>query len=324
MDDDDPYKFQEESNILDNEIYDSLVYQDIPEFLEKVGYENRKIKTNYACYEHYKHIFHYSIVKEYDIYSIFQSDSYGNNYDRYNSIIIDSNTDIERWVNYLTDLFIKSEEIICIFMDIRSIDVNSSFHTTLLIYRPHTKTIEHFDSCGVLMYGYSNILIGIINGILSEIEGSVYISSKTISSLDKYEDIQARRRGLNNICGIIGNKDFAGWCQIWSLFMYEMINRFPSISTEEIISSLYKNFKGLKFKEAGYKAYNIIRGFYRILLGRTTNIFKSEGINLNSEILEEFNPKYVLDDLKLIESLNNDMEFRIFIRESEESREESH
>lgn len=315
----DHHMFEKEFDEDDNNFYNSLSFQDLIKFLENIGYNNRLIKTGYLCYEHYKHIFHYGLVKHYDIYSIFESDLYKDLYYRYNSIIIDENTNVELQINKLSHLFKNSKDVLCIFIDIRNSKERMSLHTTLLIYRPDSKRIEHFDSCGVTIHGYIDTFMEIIHGILEINSDLVYISSKTLSSLDKYGDREARGRSLNIICGIVGNKDILGWCQIWSLFIYEMIYRYPYLGTSEIISIIYLYFKGHIYKEAGYMAYNIIRGYYRIILGRTNSDLKLNGLFLNSELLEDFNPKYVIADGKLVELIESDMSFRIFIRESGET-----
>ena len=318
FDEDDPHLSDKEFDENDNRIYNSLSLRDLIEFLEDVGYNNRLIKTGYLCYEHYKHIFHYGLVKHYDIYSIFESDLHKDLYYRYNSIIIDDDTNIEFQVNRLSHLFIKSKNVICIFIDIRSRKERGSLHTTLLIYRPLLKRIEHFDSCGVAMYGCVDIFIEIINRIIELNPELIYVSSKILSSLDQYEDRKARSRSLNVICGVVGNRDFAGWCQIWSLFMYEMVYRYPNSTTTEIILTIYAYFKGHTYKEAGYIAYNIIRGYYRILLGRINLELKENDLHLNSELLEDFDPIYVTTDFQLLELIERDMSYRIFIRESNE------
>ena len=138
--------FAFEYNKRDNDIYNSLDIEDLFKFLEEIGYNNRKINTNYLCYEHYKQIFHYSLVKYYNVKTIFFSKKYNDLYNQYNSIVINENTNVEKLSDFLVNLFNSVKDTCCIFIDIKSRKNNYSYHTTLLIYRPLLKSIEHFDS----------------------------------------------------------------------------------------------------------------------------------------------------------------------------------
>lgn len=295
----------------DNEIYKSLELNDLIEFLETTGYVNRKIKTGYLCYEHYKQIFQYSLIKFYNINSVYKTDLYKDLYYRYNSIMIDLNINIEEISQYLIHIFSNTTENVCFFIDIRNKDSFRNVHTTLLIYRPLTKSLEHFDSSGVSSYGYIELFNEIIQNILTNIEGCIFIPSKTLCSLDEYTDELANVRSLNFICGYVRTPNFHGWCQIWSLFMYEMIFKYSNLSSIEIIKIIYSYLKGNRIKDAGYIANSIIRGYYRIILGRTNLFLNHHSLWINSEVLKDFDPSYVLTDRKLIDVIEIEFQSRI-------------
>lgn len=287
-----------EYNNSDNEIFNRLYLTQIFDFLETLGYNNRFVDTQYMCYEHYKQLFHYSLIKQYNIDQVFLNTDRPYGYNRYNSLLITGDTNVSYTGDFLFGIFKKVKTPICIFIDFKSLKIPNYYHTTLLIYRPENKTIEHFDSNGIFKFGNISIFYEIMDRIIENDLSIRFIDSKKVSALENYSDSEARARGLNVVCGMVGKKDI-GWCQIWSLFVYEMINKFPEYNTRNIMILLYSQFKGKKFKDAGFKALNIIRGYYRILLGRL-NLYLSEiGVQITNEILTEYNPNFVINDKKV-------------------------
>lgn len=290
----------------DNEIFNNLDLKETLDFLEILGYNNRKIDTKYMCYEYYKQLFQYSLIRQYNIEQVFLNDDTKFEYNRYNSLIILGNTDVDYTVDFLLKIFYKVIDPICIFIDFKSIKIPNLYHTTLLIYRPEDKLLEHFDGNGIFRFGNVTVFNEIISKITEADPSITFIDSKNLSSLECYSDNEARARGLNVVCGMVGKRNI-GWCQIWSLFIYEMINKFPMYNTTAIIRILYSQFKGKNFQEAGFKALNIIRGYYRILLGRLNLFLEDINVKITNDILTEYNPRYVINDRKVEEMITNNL-----------------
>jgi hypothetical protein len=299
-----------EFSLGDNTIYIVSEMQDLPQLLEEIGYDSRDISTQYMCYEHYKQIFHFALVKFYNVKTIFTSRQIDKGYNTYNSIMLDNKTDPDIIFKFLYDLFElvkEKDDPICIFCDIQSIKYENSYHTTLLIFRPKLKQLEHFDSNGIANYGHIEKLYQVVNSLKSVIFELKFIESKEINGLIKYSDGEAYARGLNVVCGISMNKSFAGWCQIWSLMVYELVFKYPNKNTIEIISDIYKYLKGIKFREASIKAINIIKGFYRILLGRVNFMISPFDLSISNKILTEWYPLYIISDKKLSTIIETEM-----------------
>jgi hypothetical protein len=299
----------------DNEIYNHTDMSDLPTLLEEIGFDTKNISTKYMCYEHYKQIFHFSIVLHYNVKTIFISRSIQKGYNTHNSIMLNKDTKIIDVYRFMLDLLILIDDNdlpICIFCDIQSLKNENRYHTTLLIYRPKIKTLEHFDSNGIAIYGHIEKLYEVVNMLKEQLKDLIFIDSKTINGLNQYDDHEAYARGLNVVCGISINKSFTGWCQIWSLMIYELVNKYPDMTTTDIIKCIYLNLNGTSTKNSLLKT-NMIKGFYRILLGRTNKILENVNIKLTNTILKEWYPLYIKSDKKLSELMQSEMEERSII-----------
>lgn len=307
----------EEWNIKDNNIYENLQLDDIPQFLKDLGYRTRKIGFKYLSYDHYKHIFHFSLVCWYNDNNIFTNHIMSRPYPSYNNIMINESTNIQNTANFLTDIFSTIQGVLCIFVDIRNSDNSNKYHTTLLIYRKNQNIIEYFDSNGIGSYGYTYRLKEITDIVISRFPGMVLIKSKELNGLETYSNPEARARSLNGLCGISKAASIFGWCQIWSLFMYEMIFKFPNENTKHIIQVVYSIFKNHNYKDSSVILNNLIKGFYRIILGRTNivlkNITNDGELYIHADILSEYQPEYVINDMNLEFVINNQMSSRLLL-----------
>lgn len=301
----------EEWNFEDNEIYENLKLDDIPTFLINLGYNTRKIGFKYLSYDHYKHIFHFSLACWYNEYNIFTNLIMTRPYYSYNNIMINNHTNIQNTARFLIDMFNLTKDTLCIFVDIRDKDNSNRHHTTLLIYRKNINTIEYFDSNGIGGYGYTFKLKKIMDIVVKEFPGITSIKSKELNGLESYSISEASIRSLNALCGISKSASIGGWCQIWSLFIYEMICKFPKEKTKYIIQVVYSMFKDYNYKDASLILNNLMRGFYRIILGRTNMILReikgNNSLHIKAEILSEYSPDYVVNDIELENVINNEM-----------------
>lgn len=285
----------EEWDFEDTMIYDVIRLEDLPAFLEDLGYKTRKIGTSYLTYGYYKHIFHFALCHHYDDHNIFKNDIGMREYVPYNSLLIDENVNVENTAKFLIDLFNKIEGTLCIFIDIHSKDpVEKVGHTTLLIYRKNLNRIEYFDSNGVGIYGYSDILKNIIDIVIFAFPGITLMKSKEINGLSEYSIAEASARSLNGRCGISKPKSIEGWCQMWSLLLYELIRKYPEMETKYIIRVLYSTFDNKNYVDASVSLNNLMKGFYRIIIGRTNMIlrdFSESGNKWNKPIKNVASPR---------------------------------
>lgn len=291
----------EEWDFDDNVLYDKIRIEDLPVFLTDLGYNTRKIEFTYLSYDHYKHIFHFALVKHFGVSQIFSNYITPRNYVSFNNIMINAMTDVKNTSEFLTDIFKMTRDIICIFVDLHSSKQDNKYHTTLLIYRKKENTIEYFDSNGAGGYGFTFKLRDIIDIVISNFTDMKLIKSKELNGLEQYSNPEACARGLNNICGISRAKSVSGWCQIWSLFIYELIVKYPQNNTKYIIQVVYSLFKDRNYKESSVILNNMLKGFYRIIIGRTNMIFRSinSQLHIKAEILSEYNPAYVIQDREM-------------------------
>ena len=287
-------------------LYKELTFLDLINQLEIFGYDNRKVRNNYKAYDHYKQIFHFSLVKEYNIGSIFRNDQIPQDFYQYNSIRITKDSDIDSLVFLIYSNIIHTREVLCFFVDFQGIKNKYNWHTTLLIYRPDSKLLEHYDSNGIHRHGDIDKFSQIIEILKDRIEGLVFVSSVVLHSFTELEIDYACSRSINRICGLV-DKSNPGWCQIWSLFMYEMIVKYPHMRTKDFINILYNSLKGGSLGNAAYKALNIIKGYYIILVYRTNTFIEDRRIHISFETLECFDPIHVINDIALKKLIDDTM-----------------
>lgn len=256
------------------------------EELDDVGHEYRRKQIDFNAYEHYKQIFQYFLTKKYDIKDLFTSVQREYPYYQYNTLTIMKDTDVNNIIVFLNRYLNEVTCKVCFFIDSNSKHFNHRFHTSLLIYNPETRILEHFDSNGIDKYGYYEKFKSIIEGLID----ITFINSASVNSLTEYNDKKKLHRSLNKISSIVMGKEFPGFCQLWSLFIYELVNKYQDMTTTEIISCIYLYLRGRKYINACYRARNIIRGYFESLL------YDNE---IESEELSSYNPTYVLNDIRL-------------------------
>lgn len=289
----------EEWDIGDNMIYDSLHLDDLPFFLEDLGTKTRKIGVRYLSYDHYKHIFHYGLLKQYPGMEFFSNYIEGRPYISYNNIIINHKTNVLNTAMFLCDIFSLVKDKICIFVDIQGSERRNRYHTTLLIYRKLENVLEYFDSNGVGGYGFTFKLKEIVDIVLEKMNGLKIVKSKELNGLTGFSNIEASRRSLNGISNISKPKSVGGWCQIWSLFLYELIYKYPNETTKDLIRVLYSIFDFFKNKTPSVVLNNLIKGYYRIIIGKINLVLSKEdlpNLYITSEILTEYKPNLVIND----------------------------
>lgn len=297
----------------DDFTYDELFIQDLIDFLEELGVKNNEIVNKYTYSDYHKHIFHYSLIKKYDINNIFLT--LRNDYllyNRFNNIVINNDTNVKNTALLIVDLFSKINGICCIFIDLQHKINFKRYHTTLLIYRKNIGKIEHFDPNGIARYGNIDKLNEIIAYILNKIPFTTFTNSKKLCGLESYDDKQAYSRGINIISNI-RRKLVPGRCQIITVLIYELIYKYYYLSTEAIISNIYDKLKGLSFREAGIKVNNILNGFYIILLNRLNLYLNPLGIHSINQIMNEYNPRYVIQDMILNDIINEEIIPRVIV-----------
>lgn len=275
------------------------------EILNEIGYEYRKIKIDYEALDHYKQIFQYLLIKKYDINQLFISYQENSESINYNTIVINDKINIEKITSFLQRYFDTVDNVVCIFIDIQSKTCERSFHTTLLIFRPNVRTLEHFDSNGMNSFGYHDIF----DIIVSKLNNLTYINSVTVNDLVKYENDKDKSiRSLNFLSTMVTYKLFPGYCQLWSLFLYELIYIFKDKTTTEILKEIYSYLRGRKIKEAALISKNIIRGYYEQLVENNNEI--------TLEILSTYNPTYIINDIELknkIEEYMNERTIDVYV-----------
>lgn len=291
--------------------------------LEYDGIDHNKIKTEYMSYEYYKQIFHFSMTVAFKNRSIFKNELIYDNYPQYNTIHLTPETKIDDFYNNIYKIITLTESNVYFFMDVRHPKESNKWHTTLLIYDFSSKELEHYDPNTVFRYGYVSLFLKCIDMLTENILGFSYISSSELHSrkhksfedlkkISEEENNDIRSNSLNWICGIKNNESY-GWCQIWSLFMYEMKLRYNT-STSVIIDIIYSKIRNLDVSISHSKAYNIIRGYYNLLLNRTNFIIDSRSLSVSPSSLKEFYPKYVTSDKKLVDLIVKKMDPRIYLK----------
>lgn len=124
---------------------------------------------------------------------------------------------------------IESGEKIIVIPVLVQYNANGKAHQTILILKPEHKTLEFYNSLGsktfpkVLQRFFENI-----------IEGLRYISPDVLCSVafQKEEEKIKRKTHIE-----------LGYCQIWSLFIMELVLKYPRMETSDILNRFWEGKK---------------------------------------------------------------------------------
>lgn len=296
----------DEFDFEDNNIFDNLDFSEIPNFLNELGV---KTSFNYIGYDAYKHIFHYGLSYQYNITDIFQS--YANRgYDIYNNIVLRDDSNINTHLDLLIKLFESTDDKMCIFVDLAN-KKNTGYHTILLIYRKENNIMEVFDPNGITSAFYRSRLRDLLNGILDQMKDLNVIGSSALHGFKNHKIEDAHYMSLNYYSSSYDSN--FGWCQIWSLLIYEMIYKFPEKTTTEIVNLFYSHLKDYNIDDYSKILNYIVKGYCRINLGRINMILKKMDFwfIVNSNFMNEYDPLENNDDAFMENLITDEMEVKV-------------
>lgn len=279
-----------------------------------VGYNNRSRKTKYNSTIHYRKIFQYTIYKSLGFQKIFtvvdENVKYANRIQLFFEI---TEEECEHIINFLTQFLNKCDDVTSIFIDTQSGKSIFIWHTTLLIYRPNLKTLEHFDSQCVYKSGNVEVFDKIINSICHN-NNLTYINS-----FESFPDVVKKFSkpsyvSLNFMCFLSGNYDGSdGWCQMWSLYIMYLVHKYKTLTLREILDKIYEYIRTDKSGNSverkirySFIAFNIIRGFFYRLLDMTNSILNPY-FHLDVDILIQFDTRYVVNDIRLFKYIDREL-----------------
>lgn len=276
-------------------------------FLTNLGENTRSERIKYSQYEHYKQLFQYCIIKEYNIERIFFNTDF---HYQYNTILVTLNKEnIDKMCTVITHFIRNTNDIACIFVDIKWLFGKYGYHTTLLIYNPHLNEITHFDPNGPVNEKNKHLLY-----LLKKVEFMnfhiKFISSDESFPIKKDTPEEKSARAMNNVACLV-RKSEGGWCQIFSLLLYELSHKYPSLSTTSILKHIYEDYIGKTFKIAANGFYNLIRGFYIHMYNKLDYYLSKKGFNISKEMLDDYNPQYVVSDIKIQASIYEELKDKI-------------
>lgn len=234
----------------------------------------------------------------------------------YNSICL--NNDTRTWD--LDNLVINIQETplpVSIYFVAHDINGDKNMgHITILIFVKNKNTIYHYDSNGeethieefLVDSGVEKCFLGnklkqLLNKKLPEI---LFVSSKEIHDVDdcitrEYDDNTSYIVGFNPDTKLGENEN--GYCQIWSLFMMNMVLKFQNVDIRDIINEIYINrweFDGDNF------AAKLIRGFYLDSFRKIRDNLKQFNKTVSIRDIQEFDTDNSLELLEFILSEMND------------------
>lgn len=277
-----------------------------------IGYNNRSRKTKYNSTIHYRKIFQYTIYKTLGFQKLFtvldENVKYAN---RIQLFFETSDTECEYIITFLSEFLNNCDNITSIFIDTQSSQSIFIWHTTLLIYRPHLKILEHFDSQCIYKSGNVNIFNRIINSVCTN-NNLTYISS-----FDSHPEVvrnfaRPSYVSLNFMCFLSGNYDgIDGWCQMWSLYIMYLIHKYKELSLSQVLERIYSYIRtdtsgnSVERKTRySFITFNIIRGFFYRLLDMTNSILNPY-FHLDVDILIQFDTRYVVNDIRLFNYIDH-------------------
>ncbi len=309
--DDEDYDEDYDDNIIFQfDDYLNLNFRQLISQFEYDAHLNKENDPKYGAKIFYRNIFHYGIVKLHDIKTIFYNNS--TEYP-YNTIKLDKDSNSDTITKMLFKIIMSVSKTTCIFFDVKCENEDNFWHTTLLIYRPDSNRLEHYDPNAVFNYSYVKIFETIIENLKLMNTGLIFIPSKELHGFEEFDDEFAKTRSLNFICTIHDDVT-VGWCQLWSLFVYDIVNRYPDIPTKSLLNELFLYLKGTpekknKYYQSAMIALRIIHGFYIYLISRINSLHPE--VNLSYSSLNSYDPLYVYSSRKLYMYIENEMEDRV-------------
>jgi len=136
-------------------------------------------------------------------------------------------------------------------------------HQTMLVLKPVHKTLELYNSYGgktfpkVLQHFFDNIM-----------EGLSYVAPNNLCSLAFQKEEEKIKRKV---------RVEYGYCQMWSLFVMELVLKYPQMETSDIL----KQFCERKHEPAFYR--NIILGYSQRISEEIKAYLKKVGFTLGDE-----------------------------------------
>jgi hypothetical protein len=282
-----------------------------------LGYSRKKEKTNYHGYDYYRKIFHFTIVMTNNIYGLFSSKS-NKGHVHYNRLLLPVNGSVKEEAEFISEYLKRVSTTTCFVVDNRHLTDEYMWHETLFIYRPDINQLEHYDPNGAALFGDRGIFETFVGIILNDNPGMNFLPSVVIQSFEHDDIFTIKLKSLNTLCSLTRSEDSEdGWCQIWSLIIYDLVTRYDMLSTKEIIKTIYEFLKTdgnggrVKIKDAAFKALFIIRGYFYSFIELTNDCIDNKSLEIDAGILDGFNLDYIVTDVKLYDFIDSELDKRL-------------
>lgn len=294
---------------------DSLYFlTDDIKFLNNTGYELKGKKIEYTSGEQYKHLFLYKIIKQYDLNQLFQygnCENYNYSHKKYNTITITDETNdedisnlIEMIYKYLSNVTSK----VCFIVEMQC--YNNIYHDTLLVYEPFNKLLEYFDPNARSRYFNSSKFDKIIDSLKEKIPFLQYINSKKLYGYENKSDREALLKSFNRLSSHV-TRNNEGWCQMWTIFIFELVFRYPFLTTSEIVKNVIGIYKGIHVKNVMLYFKNIIRSYLYISNYDINKILEEYDLHISIEDMAFYNTVYVKNDIKISQIIEDELSSRL-------------
>ena len=253
----------------------------------------------YSAYGSYNTIFQYIIYKRNQLKNLFRLT---NKINSINVHVDQDNFDLFTFIcRYMLD---SKDEISVCFINIFGDNEHeiSTAHTVLLIFRKSIQTLEYYDPNAC-----TSTKIEIVIDKIYEIFDSIIPEMDFTSSLELHGDNieQYLKHNLNSFSSSVNKNETDGWCQMWCLFLFDMITYYPHITTKDILSMIFIRIDNKNNREMRVEVNSIIRGYFVTIFEETKNDLENESIFFDMNSLSKFDHKFLYSDRKLFQHIDS-------------------
>lgn len=167
---------------------------------------------------------------------------------------------------------------------------NDIGHAYVLIYIKSENSLIVYDPNGAdISSNFSRAFTQYNKDLFLALKKFLPPNAKLISSREIHHLLEDGC-GLQNIAG--NSYDEGGFCQLWSVFMVELIMSFPEIPVDQLIKDVYLNSLSRTIRETKRNLKSYIKGFYFDTLKKLAKDPILEDVDVNIF----FNGKKIISD----------------------------
>lgn len=163
------------------------------------------------------------------------------NADREKTEVLNNQESFENLATQLKECVDRNVEIIAMKLTIKS--GGPSGHANMLVYRPSLRLVERYEPHGIRYFGpNSKIVDDQVNQQLKELFEVRLTDTLGPIRYSNPSEVCPRTRGFQSLENQLERleSEGGGYCQMWSIFLLELVFLNPTLTTRQILESAFK------------------------------------------------------------------------------------